>query len=234
VIERLLGDGGQLGLRLAYKVQPRPAGIAQAFLLGEEFLTGSPSCLILGDNIFYGHHLSDLVVDAARLRDGAHVFAYHVHDPERYGVVEFDRDHRAVNIEEKPKQPRSNWAVTGLYFYDGRAPEFARGLTPSARGELEITDLNRVYLANGKLTVTPLGRGVAWLDMGTHDSLLSASLFVQALEQRQGLKLACVEEVALAKGFIDVPQFERLTEAYGSSAYAAYLRRVLAEHVSEG
>jgi glucose-1-phosphate thymidylyltransferase len=229
VIERLLGDGGQLGLRLAYKVQPRPAGIAQALLLGEEFLAGSPSCLILGDNIFYGHHFSDLMTDAARLRDGARVFAYHVHDPERYGVVEFDRSHRALNIEEKPKQPRSNWAVTGLYFYDGRAPEYARGLAPSARGELEITDLNRVYLAAGRLTVTPLGRGVAWLDMGTHDSLLSASLFVQALEQRQGLKLACVEEIALTKGFIDVAQFQRLTEAYGSSAYAAYLRRVLAE-----
>jgi glucose-1-phosphate thymidylyltransferase len=230
VIGRLLGDGGSLGLTLSYRVQPQPRGIAQALLIGEDFLAGGPVCLVLGDNLLFGHHLSDLLAESARLAEGARVFAYHVHDPERYGVVEFDRDHRAVTIEEKPKQPRSNWAVTGLYFYDGQAAAVARALTPSARGELEITDVNQAYLKMGRLTVTPLGRGVAWLDMGTPESLLSASLFVQTLEQRQGLKIACVEEVALNKGFIDAAQFERLTEAHGASAYAAYLRRVLAEH----
>ena len=230
VIERLLGDGGQLGLRLAYQVQPRPAGIAQAFLLGEQFLDGSPCCLVLGDNLFYGHQLSDLLVGATAITQGAQVFAYHVQDPERYGVVEFDREHRALSIEEKPERPRSSWAVTGLYFYDGRVAEIARGLAPSPRGELEITDVNRAYLNEGQLTVTPLGRGVAWLDMGTHDSLLSASLFVQTLEQRQGLKIACLEEIALAKGFIGPAQFRELTEAYGNSAYGAYLRRALIEH----
>jgi glucose-1-phosphate thymidylyltransferase len=230
VIQRLLGDGGPLGLSFSYRVQPQPQGIAQAFLIGEDYVGASPVCLILGDNLFFGHHLMQVLTESARLTDGARVFAYHVHDPERYGVVEFDRNHRAVSLEEKPKQPRSSWAVTGLYFYDGRVVDFARRIRPSARGELEITDVNKVYLAEGKLTVTPLGRGVAWLDTGTHDSLLSASLFVQTLEQRQGLKIACLEEIALMKGFIDAVQFERLAEAYGSSAYARYLRRTLAEH----
>jgi glucose-1-phosphate thymidylyltransferase len=230
MIERLFGDGSQLGIRLAYQVQPRPAGIAQAFLLGEEFLQGSPCCLVLGDNLFYGHQFSELLSAAVHLSQGARVFAYHVHDPERYGVVEFGPDHRAVSIEEKPKQPRSSWAVTGLYFYDGHVVEIARGLTPSARGELEITDVNKAYLREGQLTVTPLGRGVAWLDMGTPESLLSASLFVQTLQQRQDLKIACIEEIALFKDFIDADQFERLTQAYGPSAYGAYLHRVLVEH----
>jgi glucose-1-phosphate thymidylyltransferase len=233
VIERLLGDGGPLGMSFAYRVQPRPGGIAQAFLIGEDFLAGSPVCLILGDNLFFGHNLMHVLTESARLSEGARVFAYHVQDPERYGVVEFDREHRAVSLEEKPKQPRSNWAVTGLYFYDGGVAEIARGLSPSSRGELEITDVNKAYLRAGKLTVLPLGRGVAWLDTGTHDSLLAASLFVQTLEQRQGLKIACLEEIALFKGFIDPPQFERLAEAYGSSEYARYLRRSLAEYQAE-
>jgi glucose-1-phosphate thymidylyltransferase len=233
LIENLLGDGARLGLSLSYKVQPRPAGIAEAFLLGEQFLAGSPACLILGDNFFFGHNLLDLLTESAALTHGARVFAYHVTDPERYGVVEFDRHHRALSLEEKPRHPRSNWAVTGLYFYDGRVVEYARALTPSARGELEITDLNRAYLRAGQLTVSPLGRGVAWLDMGTHDSLLSAAQFVQTLEQRQGLKIACVEEVALVKGFITPAQFEQLAELYGSSEYAHYLRRALADYRGE-
>jgi glucose-1-phosphate thymidylyltransferase len=232
VIDRLLGDGSQLGLGVTYKVQPRPAGIAEAFVLGEHFLRGSPCCLVLGDNLFFGHHLSDLLADAARLGQGARVFAYHVHDPERYGVVEFDAEHRALSIEEKPQRPRSSWAVTGLYFYDGQVAGIAKGLMPSARGELEITDVNKAYLKAGQLTVTPLGRGVAWLDMGTHDALLAASLFVQTLEQRQDLKIACLEEIALTKGFIDAAQFEQLTAAYSNSPYTEYLRRVLAEYQS--
>jgi glucose-1-phosphate thymidylyltransferase len=213
-------------------VQPRPEGIAQAFLIGKDFLAGSPACLTLGDNLLFGHHLQEVLTESAALREGARVFAYHVHDPERYGVVEFDADGKAVSIEEKPKKPRSNWAVTGLYFYDRRVVEIASSLRPSARGELEITDVNRAYLREGRLTVTPLGRGVAWLDLGTHDSLLAASLFVQTLEQRQGLKIACLEEIALLKGFIDAAQFERLAQAHGSSAYADYLRRVLNEQPS--
>jgi glucose-1-phosphate thymidylyltransferase len=230
LIERLLGDGAQLGLSLAYKVQPAPAGIAQAFLIGEEFLGASPACLVLGDNLLFGHHLMDVLIESAGLRSGARVFAYHVHDPERYGVVEFDRTGRAISLEEKPKAPRSSWAVVGLYFYDARVVGLAKNLKPSARGELEITDLNKAYLQAGELVVTPLGRGVAWLDLGTHDSLLSASQFVQTLEQRQGLKIGCLEEVALLKGFIDAPQFEHLAGVYGTSPYGQYLRRVLAEH----
>jgi glucose-1-phosphate thymidylyltransferase len=232
VIERLLGDGGPLGLSFSYRVQPHPGGIAQAFLIGEDFIDRGPVCLILGDNLFFGHQLMQMLTESARLTDGARVFAYHVQDPERYGVVEFDKNLRALSLEEKPKQPRSSWAVTGLYFYDGRVADVARAIRPSARGELEITDVNKAYLAEGKLTVTPFGRGVAWLDTGTHDSLLSASLFVQTLEQRQGLKIACLEEIALLKGFIDAAQFERLAAAYGSSEYARYLRRILEEHLT--
>jgi glucose-1-phosphate thymidylyltransferase len=227
LIEGLLGDGRQLGLNLAYKVQPNPGGIAQAFLLGEEFVAGDPACLILGDNIFFGHDLQPLLALSAATTSGARVFAYHVHDPERYGVVEFDKQQRALTLEEKPKQPRSNWAVTGLYFYDGEVVEIAKSIQPSPRGELEITDVNLHYLKAGKLHVTALGRGVAWLDAGTYDSLLSSSQFVQTLEQRTGLKIACIEEIALAKGFIDVPQFTRLIDRAGKSDYAAYLRRVL-------
>ena len=229
-IAELLGDGGQLGLTLSYKVQPQPGGIAQAFLFGADFVGRSPVCLILGDNIFFGHDLMPLLVQSARLERGARVFAYHVHDPERFGVVEFDRDYRALSLEEKPKRPRSNWAVTGLYFYDGRVVEITQRLKPSDRGELEITDVNREYLKAGELTVTPLGRGVAWLDAGTPDALLASGQFVQTLEQRQGLKIACIEEVALLKGFIDAAQLERLAAACGQCDYGTYLRRVLEEH----
>jgi glucose-1-phosphate thymidylyltransferase len=231
-IGQLLGDGSQWGLSLSYREQPHPGGIAQAFLIGADFLAGSPACLILGDNVFFGHQLGDVLEESAQLTSGARVFAYHVHDPERYGVVEFDSKHRAISIEEKPKAPRSNWAVTGLYFYDGSVTDVARSLKPSPRGELEITDVNRAYLRDGRLTVIPFGRGIAWLDVGTPDSLLSASQFVQTLEQRQGLKIACLEEVALMKGFIDVAQFERLAAAYGSNDYARYLKRVQAEHLA--
>ncbi len=230
-IEGLLGDGRQLGMAFSYRVQPRPGGIAQAFLLGEEFLAGSPVCLILGDNLFYGHHLQDELHAAAQLTCGARIFAYHVQDPERYGVVEFGADQRPVSIDEKPNNPRSNWAVTGLYFCDGRVVEIAKRLTPSSRGELEITDVIRAYLARGELTVVPFGRGMAWLDMGTHDALLAASHFVQTLEQRQGLKIACLEEIALAKGFIDAAQLARLAEAHGPSEYGRYLQRVLRERL---
>ena len=228
-IAELLGDGSRLGLRLSYQVQPKPAGIAQAFLLGEAFLGGDSVCLILGDNIFFGHDLVADLVESTAIQVGARVFAYRVQDPERFGVIEFDREHRAVSLEEKPKMPRSNWAVTGLYFYDSTVVDVAKELKPSDRGELEITDVNLHYLRAGQLMVTPLGRGVAWLDAGTFDSLLASSLFVQTLEQRQGLKIACLEEIALAKKFIDAAQFERLVEAAGKTDYARYLRRVLNE-----
>jgi glucose-1-phosphate thymidylyltransferase len=230
LIEKLLGDGQSLGLTLSYRPQAHPGGIAQAFVIADRFLQDSSVCLVLGDNFFFGHHLMDDLVESAQLTHGAHIFAYHVEDPERYGVVEFDRHGRALTLEEKPAKPRSNWAVTGLYFYDANVLDIARGLKPSARGELEITDVNRTYLRQGKLTVTPMGRGIAWLDMGTHSSLLSASQFVQTLEQRQGLKIACIEEVALIKGFIDPPQFERLIEVYGKCDYAQYLRRALQDY----
>jgi glucose-1-phosphate thymidylyltransferase len=227
-IEALLGDGRPLGMRFSYRVQPSPAGIAQAFLLGEEFLAGSPVCLVLGDNLFYGHQLQEQLIESAQLTSGARVFAYHVEDPERYGVVEFGADRRAVSIQEKPTQPRSHWAITGLYFYDGRVVDVARSLRPSPRGELEITDVNRWYLGRGELSVVPFGRGIAWLDMGTPDSLLAASHFVQTLEHRQGLKIACIEEIAFAKGFIDAFQLARLAEGYGRCDYATYLQRLVA------
>ncbi|MCC6419406.1 MAG: glucose-1-phosphate thymidylyltransferase RfbA [Gemmataceae bacterium] len=229
-IEGLLGDGNSLGMSLSYREQAQPAGIAQAFLIGEDFIRGQPSCLILGDNIFFGHNLMPLLVESAQLKAGAHVFAYRVTDPERFGVVEFDGRFKALSLEEKPKKPRSNWVVTGLYFYDTGVAEVAKGLKPSARGELEITDVNQHYLQKGQLTVTALGRGVAWLDAGTYDSLLSSSLFVQTLEQRQGVKIACIEEIALVKEFIDEAQFARLAEAYGKSDYGAYLQRVAEEY----
>jgi glucose-1-phosphate thymidylyltransferase len=212
-------------------VQPNPGGIAQAFTLGADFVGADPVCLILGDNIFFGHELHSLLVSSAESTEGARVFAYHVPDPERYGVVEFDAQRRAVSLEEKPEKPRSNWAVTGLYFYDGQVVEIAKNLKPSARGEVEITDVNLHYLRAGKLNVTALGRGVAWLDAGTYDSLLSSSLFVQTLEQRTGLKIACIEEIAFAKGFVDRAQFGRLIERAGKSDYGTYLRMVLAEHI---
>jgi glucose-1-phosphate thymidylyltransferase len=226
-IQELFGDGAQLGMRFAYKEQPQPNGIAQAFVLGAEFLGNSPSCLILGDNIFYGHDLTDMLDEGAKLTTGARVFAYQVKDPERYGVVEFDKTLKALSIEEKPKQPRSNWAVTGLYFYDASVVDIAKNLKPSARGEYEITDVNREYLKRGQLEVACMGRGIAWLDTGTYDSLLSSSQFVQTLEERQGLKVACIEEIAFAKGFIDAGQLRKLAEQAGKSEYAAYLHRVL-------
>jgi glucose-1-phosphate thymidylyltransferase len=221
--EHLLGDGSQWGLQLKYAVQPNPGGLAQALIIGREFLAGGPSVLILGDNLFYGHDLPERLAAATR-RDGATVFAYHVGDPERYGVVAFDAEGRATSIEEKPAHPKSNFAVTGLYFYDAQASEFAAGLKPSPRGELEITDLNRVYLERGTLSVEVMGRGNAWLDTGTHASLLEASQFIETIERRQGLKIACPEEIAFRQGFIDATQLEHLAAAFGkSSEYGRYL-----------
>jgi glucose-1-phosphate thymidylyltransferase len=234
MIEQLLGDGSQIGLELSYKVQPEPRGIAQAFTIGADFIAGSPVCLILGDNVFYGHSLTDLLESSAKLTRGAQVFAYQVKDPERYGVVEFDGGFRALSIEEKPKQPRSNWAVVGLYYYDGSVVEKTRALKPSARGELEITDLNRAYLAAGELSVQPMGRGIAWLDTGTYDSLLSSSQFVQTLEERQGLKVACIEEIAFSKGYIDAAQLKKLAEQAGKCEYGQYLLRVLRDSEGQG
>ena len=230
MIRALLGDGAELGLKLAYAEQAKPEGIAQAFLIGAEFLAGSPVCLILGDNIFYGHDLVSTFEKASGLTEGAELFAYHVQDPERYGVVEFDAAGRAVSLEEKPKQPKSSWAVTGLYFYDRNITEYARALKPSARGELEITDLNRMYLERSQLRVNRFGRGVAWLDSGTYDSLLSASQFVQTIEQRQGLKVACLEEIAYFKHFIDAGQLRTLAAGYGKNPYADYLLKMLEEN----
>lgn len=225
MIEGLLGDGSDIGIELQYREQPHPGGIAQAFLIGAEFIGRSSVCLILGDNIFYGNDLINALEQSAQLDTGAKLFAYHVQDPERYGVVEFDNDGRALSIEEKPSAPRSNWAVTGLYFYDATVVDIARTLVPSARGELEITDVNGEYLRRGQLSVARLGRGVAWLDSGTYDSLLAASQFVQTLELRQGLKVACIEEIAFTKGFIGASQLARLAERYGKSSYGAYLRQ---------
>jgi glucose-1-phosphate thymidylyltransferase len=229
MIRELLGDGSELGLAISYAEQPRPEGIAQAFIIGADFIGSSSVALILGDNIFYGQDMVGALQQSAALVSGAEVYAYRVSDPERYGVVAFDESGRALSIEEKPKVPRSTWAVTGLYFYDGSIVDIARGLRPSGRGELEITDVNRAYLTQGMLRVHRLGRGVAWLDSGTYDSLLQASLFVQTVEQRQGLKVACLEEIAYLKGFIDASQLERLAEAQAKSSYGAYLRQVLNE-----
>ena len=226
-IRDLFGDGSHLGMRFEYREQPEPNGIAQAFVLGADFVGDGPVCLILGDNIFYGHDLTEMLEDSAKVRSGARVFAYQVKDPERYGVVEFDQRFRALSIEEKPKQPRSNWAVTGLYFYDASVVDVAKSLKPSARGEYEITDVNRAYLQRGQLQVQCMGRGIAWLDTGTYDSLLSSSQFVQTLEERQGLKVACIEEIAFAKGFIDAAQLRKLADVAGKSEYGQYLLRVL-------
>lgn len=229
MIEGLLGSGSKLGIRLSYREQPRPGGIAQAFVIGADFIDGDPVCLILGDNIFYGNELADALERSAALTVGAKLFAYHVHDPERYGVVDFDDQGRAISLEEKPQTPKSNYAVTGLYFYDGRVVDVARTLKPSARGELEITDVNLRYLEWGQLSVDVLGRGVAWLDSGTYDSLLAASQFVQTLELRQGLKVACIEEIAFLKGYIDADQLLALADDYPNSSYGTYLRRVAKE-----
>ena len=225
--EQLLGDGVRWGLSFRYAVQPRPEGIAQAFLVGADFICGQRCALVLGDNIFYGHNLSHMMQAAAQREHGATVFAYPVHDPERYGVVEMDGNGRALSLEEKPKQPKSRFAVTGLYFYDDRVVDLTRTLKPSARNELEITDLNRRYLELGDLHAELMGRGMAWLDTGTHDSLLEAAAFIQTIEKRQGLKIACPEEIAYRAGYIDAAQLERLAAALDNSGYGKYLRGVL-------
>ncbi|RMF59445.1 MAG: glucose-1-phosphate thymidylyltransferase [Bacteroidetes bacterium] len=225
----LLGDGSQWGLHLAYAEQPRPEGLAQAFIIGRDFVGRDPSCLILGDNIFYGHGLPEQLRRAADRTEGATVFGYYVRDPERYGVVAFDEAGRAVSIEEKPARPKSNYAVTGLYFYDNDVLDIAASLKPSARGELEITDVNRIYLERGRLHVELMGRGLAWLDTGTHDALQQAALFVQTIEARQGLKIACPEEVAYKLGWIDAGALERQAQAMANSAYGRYLLRLLAD-----
>jgi glucose-1-phosphate thymidylyltransferase len=227
--EQLLGTGAQWGVNFSYAVQPSPDGLAQAFLIGEKFLAGAPSALILGDNIFYGHDLPRLLSSADAKQDGATVFAYHVTDPERYGVVEFDRAGKAISLEEKPHQPKSNYAVTGLYFYDGDVVGHAKSLKPSPRGELEITDLNRAYLNAGAMSVEIMGRGYAWLDTGTHDSMLEASQFIAVLERRQGMKVACPEEIAFRKKWIDDAQLEKLAAPLAKNDYGRYLRGLLTE-----
>jgi glucose-1-phosphate thymidylyltransferase len=229
--EALLRDGSQYGIRLKYREQAKPEGIAQAFLLAEDFLAGSPCALVLGDNIFYGHDLAKDLREAAAKAHGARVFAYPVHDPERYGVVEFDAGGRALSIEEKPKQPKSRYAVTGLYFYDGQVVGIAKSLKPSARGELEITDVNQAYLNRGELEVVVMGRGMAWLDTGTHESLMDAANYIQAIEKRQGLMVACPEEIAYRLGYITAAQVEQIAASMKNSSYGAYLLQLLREKV---
>jgi glucose-1-phosphate thymidylyltransferase len=227
LFQRLLGDGSQWGMRIEYAVQPNPDGLAQAFLIGREFLAGGPSCLILGDNIFYGHGLSEMLLRADMRAHGATVFGYWVRDPERYGVAEFAADGRVIGVEEKPAQPKSNYAVTGLYFYDGKVCDYAASLKPSPRGELEITDLNRCYLDAGDLHLEPLGRGFAWLDTGTHQSLLEASTFIETIEARQGLRVCCPEEIAWQNGWIDAVQLEALARPLAKNGYGQYLLSLL-------
>jgi glucose-1-phosphate thymidylyltransferase len=227
LFRQLLGDGSDWGIHLEYASQPEPEGLAQALIIGDEFIGGQPSCLILGDNIFHGGGLQEVLQRANARKDGATVFGYWVKDPERYGVVEFDEDFRVLSIEEKPRQPRSHYAVTGLYFYDGRASDFARGLEPSPRGELEITDLNSCYLEDGSLAVERLGRGYAWLDTGTHESLQEAANFIETIESRQGLKVACPEEIAFLQGWIGEDQVERLAKPLRKSGYGDYLLSLL-------
>ena len=229
--EQLLGDGSQWGLQISYAVQPSPDGLAQAFLIGEQFLDGAPSALVLGDNIFYGHDLAGVLANANQQTHGATVFAYAVNDPERYGVVEFDATGRAISLEEKPTAPKSRYAVTGLYFYDSQVVELAKQVKPSARGELEITDLNRLYLEQGSLDVQTMGRGYAWLDTGTHESMLEASQFIYTIENRQGLKVAAPEEIVWRHGWIDDAQLEKLAKPLAKSGYGQYLLRLLKEKV---
>ena len=231
LFKQLLGDGSQWGMRIEYAPQPSPDGLAQAYLIGKEFVAGQPSCLVLGDNIFHGHGLTEILTRADTRTHGATVFGYWVSDPERYGVAEFDDGGRVVGLEEKPVQPRSNHAVTGLYFYDGRASDFAESLKPSSRGELEITDLNRCYLEDGSLHLEPLGRGFAWLDTGTHQSLLEASNFIETIEARQGLRVCCPEEIAFGNGWIDAAQLGRLAAPLLKNGYGQYLMKVLHEPV---
>lgn len=229
--EQLLGDGQKWGIKLSYAVQPSPDGLAQAFIIGEKFINGEKCALVLGDNIFYGHGFSKTLQEAAGLKSGATVFAYKVNDPERYGVVEMTKDFRAISIEEKPAQPKSNYAVTGLYFYDENVVSYAKSLKPSKRGELEITDLNKVYLEKGQLQVKTMGRGFAWLDTGTHESLLEASLFIQTIEHRQSLKVAAPEEIAFRMGYINAAQLLKLAEPLGKNNYGKYLAQVAHEAV---
>ena len=228
--EQLFASGGQWGLNISYAVQPSPDGLAQAFIIGESFIGNDCSALVLGDNIFYGHDFHYLLTNAMTRTEGASVFAYHVHDPERYGVVEFDADGHAINLEEKPKQPKSNYAVTGLYFYDQQVVDYAKSLKPSLRDELEITDLNHIYLEHARLRVEIMGRGYAWLDTGTHESLLDASQFVATIENRQGLKIACPEEIAYSQGWIDAAQLEKLAAPLIKNGYGQYLLQVLKRH----
>jgi len=226
---RLLGDGSQWGISIRYAVQPSPDGLAQAFVIGRDFVASDPSCLILGDNIFYGHGLTESMQRAVQRTRGATVFGYWVRDPERYGVAEFDKDDRVIGLEEKPARPKSHWAVTGLYFYDARVCDFAAALKPSARGELEITDLNRCYLNDGSLMLERLGRGYAWLDTGTHESLTEASNYIETIENRQGLKVCCPEEIAYQQGWIDAAQVQRLAEPLAKNGYGRYLLQLIAQ-----
>ncbi len=225
--EQLLGDGRQWGLNLQYKIQESPDGLAQAFIIGEEFIGNDDCALVLGDNIFYGHDLQKQLEHAVAKKSGATVFAYHVHDPERYGVVEFDKEGKAISLEEKPVEPKSNYAVTGLYFYDNTVIQMAKGLRPSPRGELEITDINRIYMEQGRMSVAMMGRGYAWLDTGTHQSLIEASNFIQTIELRQGLKVACPEEIAFRKGFIDAEQIKKLAAPLSKNDYGNYLLKMV-------
>ena len=229
--QELLGDGSQWGIKLSYAVQPTPDGLAQAFIIGREFVGDAPSALILGDNIYYGHDFESQLREASARTSGSTVFAYHVTDPERYGVVDFDAQRRAVSIEEKPLKPKSNYAVTGLYFYDSQVCDIAAGIAPSPRGELEITDVNRIYLERGQLNVELMGRGMAWLDTGTHESLLEAGQFIATIEKRQGLKVACPEEIAYRKGYIDAAKLEQLAQPLKKNAYGQYLLRLLEEKI---
>ena len=231
LFKQLLGDGSQWGMRIAYEAQPSPDGLAQAFLIGERFLDGAPSCLVLGDNIFHGHGMGEMLARADARTAGATVFGYWVKDPERYGVADFDADGRVVGLEEKPAKPKSNYAVTGLYFYDGRAPQFAASLKPSPRGELEITDLNRCYLEEQSLHLEQLGRGYAWLDTGTHGSLLEASNFIETIEARQGLRVCCPEEIAWSRGWIDDAQLQALAKPLAKNGYGQYLQSLVARGV---